>query len=146
MTELSELKVPGPTQIELTSPFWDAASEGRLILQHCLACDRGIFYPREICPHCWSDRLEWRQASGHGRLKTFSRIHRPGHPGWATVAPYVVGLVELDEGPTMLSHILGTDPKVGDALRFAPTNIGGRVLPCFETVNARKAKQGGMVP
>ena len=81
-----------------------------------------------------SSTFSWEEASGLGRLKSFSVVHKPGHPGWAPVAPYVVGLVELDEGPTMLSHILpgDKDPVVGDRLELKPTNIGGRVLPAFQ--------------
>lgn len=137
MSELSELKVPGPTEIELTRPFWTAAAEGRLLIQRCEDCSKAVFYPREICPHCWSEKLHWEEASGRGRLKSFSVVHKPGHPGWAPVAPYVVGLVELDEGPTMLSHILagGRDPVVGDRLTMKPTDIGGRVLPAFQTAD-----------
>lgn len=131
---LAELQVPGPTRTALTEPFWQAAEAGRLILQHCGACDRSVYYPRAICPHCWSDALTWQDASGQGRLKSFSQIWKPGHPGWIPVTPYFVGLVELAEGPTMLSHIL-TDSaalSVGDTLNFAPTAIGDRVLPCFQ--------------
>ncbi|MCE8439165.1 Zn-ribbon domain-containing OB-fold protein [Rhodovulum sulfidophilum] len=131
MTDLSTLKVPGPTVIALTAPFWEAAAEGRLVIQRCGACGDAVFYPREICPHCWADALSWEEASGAGRLKTFSTIWKPGHPGWIPAAPYVVGLVELAEGPTMLSHILGKAPEIGMDLTLAPTNTGGRVLPCF---------------
>ncbi len=136
MTALSDLKIPGPTVIALTKPFWDGAAAGRLMIQRCGACGQAVFYPRAICPHCWSDRLGWEQASGEARLKSFSDIHKPGHPGWAPVAPYVVGLVELAEGVTMLSLILADGPvPVGTPLRFAPTDIGGRVLPAFRPVD-----------
>ena len=131
MTDLGSLKVPGPTEIQLTAPFWAAVAEGQLIIQLCGDCGKYVFYPREICPHCWADALTWTPASGRATLKSWSRIHKPGHPGWIAAAPYVVGIVALAEGPTMLSHILATHPKVADALRFAPTNIGGRILPCF---------------
>lgn len=133
MTDLSELKTPGPTIVALTEPFWQGAEEGRLMIQRCLGCGRAVFYPRAICPHCWSDDLAWEQASGRGRLKSFSEVHKPGHAGWLPVAPYLVGLVELEEGPTMLSHILAADrpPKVGDPLVMEPTNIGGRILSAF---------------
>ena len=131
MTDLSNLKVPGPTMIPLTEPYWDAAANGHLIIQHCGSCNQHVFYPREICPHCWADALSWVPASGKGRLKSFSIIHRPGHPGWAEVTPYTVGLVELAEGPTMLSHILGDAPEIGQPLTFTPTNVGGRILPFF---------------
>lgn len=137
MTELADLKIPGPTMIALTEPFWTAAAEGRLVLQQCQACQRSVFYPREICPHCWSDALQWKTASGRGRLKSFSVVEKPGHFGWLPAAPYVVGLVSLAEGPTMLSHIVeaAADLCVGAPLTLAPTNIGGRVLPAFKPDN-----------
>lgn len=132
MTDLADLKIPGPTIIPLTEPFWKGATEGKLLIQRCRSCGKAIFYPREICPYCWSSDLSWEAASGRGRLKSFSVIHKPGHPGWSPVAPYAVGLVELAEGPTMLSHILIDDPTVGMALVLAPTDIGGRILPAFK--------------
>ena len=131
---LSGLKVPGPTRTALTEPFWTATTEGKLLVQRCGSCKQAVFYPRAICPHCWQDALSWEQASGKGRLKSFSEIWKPGHPGWVPVTPYIVGLVELEEGSTMLSHILAenNDVKIGDALEFAPTDVGGRVLPLFK--------------
>ena len=134
--DLNALKTAGPTITALTKPFWEAAAEGRLKIQRCENCSRAVFYPRPICPHCWSPRLVWKEASGNGRLKSFSEVHKPGHPGWLPAAPYLVGLVELAEGPTMLSFILaGTRPlKVGDMLQLAPTAIGGRVMPAFKPV------------
>ncbi|UOA16957.1 Zn-ribbon domain-containing OB-fold protein [Sulfitobacter dubius] len=134
MSDLATLKVPGPTIIPLTAPFWEAAAEGRLLIQRCGGCGGAAFYPRELCPYCWSDALRWEEARGVGRLKSFSIIHKPGHPGWFAVAPYSVGLVELAEGPTLLSHLLSEALEVGMALQLAPTSIGGRVLPCFRPV------------
>lgn len=131
LTVLANLKVPGPTITALTAPFWEAASQGRLLIQRCGSCRGAVFYPREICPHCWSDQLEWEEVSGQGTLRSFTVIHRPGHPAWSAAAPYAVGLVRLEEGPVMLSHILGEGLTVGQALKLAPTDIGGRVLPCF---------------
>lgn len=133
MSALAELKVPGPTQVVLTEPFWRAAEKGRLLIQRCGDCGKAVFYPRAICPYCWSDQLRWEQASGNATLKSFSQIWKPGHPGWTPAAPYFIGLVALWEGPTMLSHVLSDDRglSVGDLLTLQPTNIGGRVLPCF---------------
>ena len=143
--DLNALKTPGPTITALTQPFWDAVTQGRLKIQHCEDCAKAVFYPRPMCPHCWSKRLVWKEASGRGQLKSFSQVHKPGHPGWLPVAPYVVGLVELAEGPTMLSFILPgmRSPGVGNALLLAPTAIGGRVLPAFkpaETETEEKPK------
>jgi uncharacterized OB-fold protein len=139
MTGFSGLQVPGPTVTALTASFWAAAQEGRLLIQHCEACDRSIFYPRQICPHCWSNRLEWRDTSGRGQLRTFSRVHRPGHPAWVEVAPYVIGLVELAEGPTMLSVIIegNAEAYVGAPLTIAPTMLGERRMPFFAVETIR---------
>jgi uncharacterized OB-fold protein len=136
MIDLAQLKVPGPIDNELTKPFWQAASKGLFIIQCCSQCNSFVFYPRGRCPHCWADALVWTQASGKGSLKSYSVVHKPGHPGWLPAAPYIVGLVQLEEGPTMLSHILLTHnktPKVGDALHFQSQSIGERILPCFKT-------------
>jgi uncharacterized OB-fold protein len=132
--DLDLLKTPDPTITALTAPFWQAAAQGRLVIQRCEACGKAVFYPRPICPHCWSNRLAWREASGRGRLKSFSVVHKPGHPGWLPAVPYVVGLVELEEGPTMLSFIVAEEAAcaVGQKLTLAPTRIGGRMLPAFK--------------
>lgn len=133
MSDLAELKVPGPTITALTRPFWAAAAAGRLLVQRCPDCGGANLYPRAICPACWSDRLGWEEASGAARLISFSIVHKPGHPGWAPAAPYVVGLCRLAEGPTMLSNILcnGRAPAVGASLAMTPTRIGGQILPAF---------------
>ncbi|WP_394199226.1 Zn-ribbon domain-containing OB-fold protein [Litoreibacter albidus] len=134
MNELAQLNVPGPIYEPLNADFWKGAENGVLKIQHCLDCDSHVFYPRPICPCCWADALTWVRASGKGALKSFSVIHKPGHPGWGPVAPYVVGLIKLAEGPTMLSHVLTGEPPptIGAEVSFAPTDIGGRVLPCFK--------------
>ncbi len=133
--DLDLLETPGPTITKVTAPFWEAAEKGQLMLQYCTVCANAVFYPRTICPVCWSHQLVWREASGHGILKSFSIIYRPSHPGWLPAVPYVVGLVELEEGPTMLNFIV-TDPgyscSVGDALHLMPIRIGGRILPAFK--------------
>jgi len=141
--DFSTLKVPGPTRTALTAPFWDAARSGRLTLQHCDACGKTVFYPRAICPHCWSDRLRWRDASGRARLKSFSVVHRPGHPAWGAVAPYAIGLVELEEGPTMLSHILVPLDRlaVGMPLKVTMTRVGSDVLPFFGPADLNDEKE-----
>ncbi|KKB11289.1 hypothetical protein VE25_13290 [Devosia geojensis] len=133
--DLAALDVPGPTVSALSAPFWEAADSGRLLVQHCKACDYAFLYPRRICPRCWSDDLNWREAAGRAILKTCSTIFKPGHPGWQPAAPYSIGIVALEEGPTLLTH-LRVDPENLAAdmqLRVVFMNIGGRTLPCFES-------------
>jgi uncharacterized OB-fold protein len=133
MSVLAELRAPGPTITALTRPFWDAAAKGVLLLQRCEACREAAFYPRAICPHCWSPRLRWEASSGRGALRSFSVVHKPGHPAWRPIAPFTVGLVRLEEGPVMTSLILASniEPSVGAPVELQPTEIGGRVLPAF---------------
>ena len=139
--KLAGISVPGPTKIPLTEPFWDSAERGQLTVQKCGSCGKHAFYPRGRCPHCWADALHWVGVSGRGRLKSFSEVWKPGNEGWIPATPYVVGLVELEEGPTMLSTILcDSVPKVGEALSFVPFNIGGRVLPCFHNFTEEEAE------
>ncbi|MEM6461085.1 MAG: Zn-ribbon domain-containing OB-fold protein [Pseudomonadota bacterium] len=133
---LAELDVPGPTVTEQTRPFWTAAADGKLLIQRCRSCGHAVFYPRSHCSACWSEDLSWVEARGTGRLKSYSVVHKPGHPGWRKAAPYIIVLVALDEGPTMLSHLIGSTDglAVGDRLQLRPTAVGDRVLPFFERV------------
>jgi uncharacterized OB-fold protein len=134
IADYAALAAPGPTVTALTRPFWDAVAQGRLLLERCRDCGAAIFYPRAICPHCWSDRLAWIEAEGRGRLKTWSTVARPAHPAWSPVAPYSVGLVALAEGPTMLSHLLASpaDLAAGLPLQVRFVTVGAGTLPFFE--------------
>ncbi|MFL9884124.1 Zn-ribbon domain-containing OB-fold protein [Paraburkholderia agricolaris] len=128
------LVVPGPITTHISAPFWAAAREGELALQQCDACAQYFFYPRAFCPHCWSERTTWRRASGEGVIKSFSIIHRPGHFAWTEAAPYVIALIELKEGPTMLSQMAGVGietVEVGQFVQVSCTQVGQHILPFF---------------
>jgi uncharacterized OB-fold protein len=133
MTPLDGLAAPGPNITLLTRPFWEAAAEGRLMIQHCPACGQHVFYPRAICPYCWSDQLDWVAASGEATLETWSTVMRPSHPAWESVAPYTVGIVRLAEGPTMLTHLLATPASLAlhQALHVQFVRLAYVTLPCF---------------
>lgn len=134
--DLATLHVPGPIATALTEYVWNEAAAGRLAIQRCRACGHAVFYPRAICPNCWAGKLEWETASGRGTLRSFTVVHRPGHPSWAPAAPYVVGLVALAEGPTMTSLIVGhIEPAVGARVHLEPTDVAGRILPAFRIVD-----------
>lgn len=102
---------PALTTTARTAPWWDAAAEGRLLIQRCTACGHTQHYPRALCRSCWSEDLEWIDASGKGTIWTFTVVHKPGHPAWAAAAPYTIALVELEEGPRMMSNIVGCAPE-----------------------------------
>jgi uncharacterized protein len=92
-------------------PFWAGCQEGRLLLPFCSGCHRYHFYPRLFCPHCGSDHIEWKQASGNGTVYTFAVVRQPIDRAFASLVPYVIAIVELEEGVRMLSHITSIDPE-----------------------------------
>ena len=128
------LVVPGPTTTGESEPFWLACREGRFTLQQCGDCARWVFYPRALCPFCWSSALTWRAASGIGTVRSFSVVHVPGHPGWAPAAPYTIAVISLAEGPTMLTALVGVEPEdvvVASPVEVAFTLVGNFTLPFF---------------
>lgn len=86
--------------------FWDATSEGKFLLRKCNDCSSIIWYPRAFCPACASTSTSWIESSGKGTIYSFS-ITRKGAGAWAEVGPYVIAYVELDEGPRVLTNIVG---------------------------------------
>ncbi len=109
-----------PQATPLSAPYWQACREGRLVVQRCSACGHRQFYPRVMCTHCTSDRVAWEEASGRGRVKSFTVIRRAVTAAYEPDVPYVVALIELAEGPTLMSNIVGCAPeavRIGAAVR-----------------------------
>ncbi len=104
---------PAPRPTAESAPFWEAAREGRLVLQYCPACGRWQFYPRPFCTECLSEALEWRAASGQGRIHSFTICHIPAHPVFADRVPCAMGFIDLDEGVRMLGEVVGGAPRIG---------------------------------
>ncbi|MFF1411467.1 Zn-ribbon domain-containing OB-fold protein [Streptomyces sp. NPDC058289] len=94
---------------DFTRPYWDAAAEGRLLLRRCGECGKAHHYPREFCPACWAgeDRVTWETASGRATLYTWSVIHRNDLPPFGERVPYVAAVVDLAEGPRMMTEVVG---------------------------------------
>lgn len=110
-----------------TQPFWDAARDGRLLIKRCNACTKTYFYPRPFCPHCWSEDVEWVEASGQATLYTWSVVYRNDLPPFPDRVPYVAAVVDLAEGPRMMTNVVECDfdaLEVGMALEavFHPTS------------------------
>ncbi len=101
--------LPHPMTPEAT-PYWDGARHGRLMLPRCRACGRAHFYPRVICPFCASRDLEWTQASGRGRLHAFEIAHRILNKAFRVKTPVVLAMVELEEGPRLLTNLVNVTP------------------------------------
>jgi uncharacterized protein len=123
-----ERKLPAPVATPESEAFWKAASEGKFLVKRCADCGRVHWYPRAICPFCFSDRTEWVPGSGKGTIYTYSVMRRAPEP-------YCIAYVTLDEGPTMMTNIVDCDLnsiRIGQKVKlvFKPTD-GGPPMPMF---------------
>jgi len=102
---------PLPQATPETQEFWDGLKRHELRIQRCNDCDQFYFYPRPFCPQpgCRSQNVEWQTVSGKAKLHTYVISHR-GFGPWADDVPYVIAVVELDEGPRMMSNIINVEP------------------------------------
>jgi uncharacterized OB-fold protein len=134
--------LPRPTANADSKPYWDAARERRLVLRRCKACGTLHFMPRHLCPECWSDQLEWVPSGGKGAVHSYTVIRRPSNPAFAAQAPYVVALIDLDEGPRMVANVLGDDAlavRIGDRVEVTFEDRGdGALLPQFRRAEAAR--------
>lgn len=126
-----------PPTTALTQPYWEAAKRNQLVVQHCPGCGHRAFPPRANCPACGEADLSWEPVSGQGTVYTFTVSHRAPHPVFGNQVPLVVAVVELIEGPRMITNIVGCDPSevsVGSAVRvdFDPIDDSELVLPVFK--------------
>jgi uncharacterized OB-fold protein len=125
------MEKPYPVPDAETTPFWDAVTAGRLDIQRCLSCHRHVFYPRSLCPHCGAANLEWVTVSGRGTVYSFTVVHR-APAEFQDEAPYVVALVELEEGVRMLTRLVDVEPAaVRVAMAVEVTLRGEPRLPYF---------------
>ncbi len=128
MTTIIDRTLASPVPNPETAAFWEATKAGRFTLRYCRDCGRTHWYPRAICPHCFSAETEWRDASGKGVIHAFSVMSRAD-------PPYVVAFVTLAEGPTMLTNLVECE---SDALAIGqPVEVvfkrtdNGTQLPMF---------------
>jgi uncharacterized OB-fold protein len=106
MTTEYKKPLPRPGNPALTKPFWDAAKKNQLVLQRCNTCSNLFFYPREACPSCLSAELEWVPVSGSGRVYSYTIVHQPQHPAFEQDSPYIFAMIQLEEGPRMVSNVV----------------------------------------
>lgn len=110
---MSEYSKPLPKSDPLTKPFWDSLDRGAMEIQRCDDCSSFVFYPRGLCPSCGSRKLSWAPVSGRGRIYSFTIVHRPTNAAFKGDTPYVVALVDLEEGCRMMSNVTSVqaDPE-----------------------------------
>jgi len=126
---------PLPAPDADTAMFWRGLREGHLLLQHCTDCDHVQYYQQAVCRGCGGEALTHRPASGHGTVHSFSVVHRAPGPAFKADVPYAVLLVELEEGPRMISTYTGGQPDdvtFGMKVTLALENVTDEVvLPRF---------------
>lgn len=127
---------PMPKVDSVNRPFWEGCNAKRLVLQHCHACRKTVYYPRVCCPYCHGDTLDWEPVSGNGRIVSDTLVYRHRHEGFMAEAPVLFAAVRLDEGPVIFSRITQT-VSAGSSLAGRPVRVVfsepilGQRLPYF---------------
>ena len=122
-------KIPAPAVTIESKPFWDAATQGKFLIKRCNACGEAHWYPRALCPFCFSDETVWEESPGEGVIYSYSVMHR------SPSGPYAIGYVTLAEGPAVLTNFVDVAPdglSIGQKVKvkFQPTENGPPV-PVF---------------
>lgn len=129
---MSDFLNPEPIPAPDTAAFWEGAREGRFLLKQCRSCGKPHWYPRQLCPFCFSVDTEWLEASGKGEIYSFCYMRK-------AAAPYVLAYVTLDEGPTMMTNIVNADIEglhTGQRVEVDFRNSAGEwAVPLFRTVS-----------
>ena len=125
-------QIPAPAVTIESKPFWDAAAEGRFLIKRCNDCGEAHWYPRALCPFCFSEKTEWEESPGEGVIYTYSVMHR------SPSGPYAIGYVTLNEGPAVLTNFVDVAPdglSIGQKVKvkFQPPENGPPV-PVFAPV------------
>ena len=123
---MKEYRKPLPVTQPWSLKFWEGAKENKLLIQECRECGKLIFYPRKSCPECWSSDLGWSEASGKGKVYTYTVTLTDVEQKFAEDLPYVLAYVDLEEGIRMMTRIVGCEPE--------EVHIGMDVEVVFEEV------------
>ena len=131
--DMIEAAFPAPQVNELTAPYWKALEEGRLSFQRCPACAHAWLPARSECPRCLAREPRWETASGRARLVSWVVYHHAYHDYYATRLPYNVAVVELDEGPRLVSNIVDarSDLRIDMPLDIVIQREAGTALARF---------------
>lgn len=122
------------TETPLTAPYWAALRAGRLDFQRCRACGNAWLPPREECPRCLAAGWAWETASGRGRVISWVVYHLPPNEAFAPRVPYNVAVVELDEGPRLITNLLDSDgrqPRIEAPVELRVEEEGGLAMARF---------------
>lgn len=133
MTDQYMAELPRPT--DDSRPFWDGCNDSKLLLQRCGECHKLFYYARRLCPHCGGTQLSWEASTGLGTVYSFSEVHVAFQgEAWKAEVPYTTVLVDLDDGPRMLSRLVGerrAEVHIGDRVRVQFVQVQTQKLPFF---------------
>lgn len=104
---MTDTLAPLPEPSIETQPFWDAVQQRKLLMPTCVSCGTVTFPPTVACPHCAGKDFSWTELSGHGTVYSFTVYHRLYHPAFKEKLPYVVAVIALEEGPRIISNVVG---------------------------------------
>ena len=124
-------------RMKIAQPFYAGLDAGRLLIPWCRSCGKPHFYPRSACPHCWSEEnYDWREAQGTGVIHTFTVVRSNPPPAFASMLPFPIAIIDLDEGVRILSNIVGDyeGMAIGDRVAVEFVTRGGESLPVFRRV------------
>jgi uncharacterized OB-fold protein len=136
-------ELPAPIVNADSAPYWEGARADKLLLQKCGDCGTLRFFPRYLCTECGSDHTDWTEASGRGTVHSFTIVHRAAFPEFQAQTPYVVALIDLEEGPRMMTNIVGDDAldvAIGDevTVEFEERGNEGAKVPQFKRTGGGK--------
>lgn len=126
-----------PVADAFTEPWWAACRNHRLMVRACRSCGEVHFPPRPACPRCWSADVEWREVTGAGRIYTYSVVRENDLAAFRGALPYIVAIVELDEGPRLMTTLVDSPAAtivVGAAVQVVFADRGEWTFPAFRTV------------
>jgi uncharacterized OB-fold protein len=118
---------PRPATSGDGAEFWEFARRGELRVQRCTQCGLHRYFPRPRCSNCQSASFEWAQCAGTGSVHSYTICHPPVLPAFEAKAPYNVVVVELDEGPFIVSNLVESDD--------GEIAVGMRVEACFVEID-----------
>lgn len=131
---MAETRRRAPDSDDVTRPFWEACGRRELVYQRCAGCAHCWLPASVVCPRCWGVNPEWVQARGDATVFSYAVYHRAYHPAFEALVPYVVAVIELGEGPRLISNVVDIPPEavtVGMTVRLDFQEVEGGLLPVF---------------
>lgn len=128
--------IPRPAVDSDSRPFWEGLQKEELLIQRCNHCQKHIFYPRSICPHCFYEDVSWVKSSGQGHIYSYTVVHQT-FGAFKDQVPFVVGIVELDEGVRMMTRVLGDREQimVGNSVEIVYKKIDDNLTVPYFRIN-----------